>query len=461
MNRIIFTLVFFLIAFSAQSGENRVDLAIRNVTVVDASSPPRENTTVLVREGRIAGVLDSTVDFEAASVIDGQGHYLIPGLWDMHVHIVYEQALIDAMPNLFLDYGITSVRDTGALLHKIKPQVARWRDMGSQAPDLYFSGPLLDGSLVVYDGEGRPEIGIANSSIEQALKNFADLQAAGVDFIKIYELVSPDVFDALAMAAENAKLPIAAHVPLSMSADTAGPRVGSMEHVRNIEISCASNAEELYKARSAEIQSPGEKTGYELRRSLHQSQRTAALDTADASSERCQQVLKALTNTIQVPTLRLNTITQFSPARRADWAGHLERLPQPLGQNWLATAEFYAGQTSALGVRMSEWSLELVAAMLEAGVPVGAGTDTPIAQAIPGYSLHTELERLVDAGMTPRQALAAATLTPAEFFGISDQKGQIKTGMEADLVLLGKNPLEDIRNTRTIVSVIANGDVVR
>ena len=455
----IFLALWFSTTTSTQASE-QVDLAITNVTVVDAVSPPQENRTVLILGDQIVAVTEGLGSYKPGRVIDGAGQYLIPGLWDMHVHIVYEQALIDAMPDLFLDYGITSVRDTGALLHKIQPEVKRWHELGSKAPDLYFSGPLLDGSLVVYDGDGRPEIGMANPSVEQALDNFNALRAAGVDFIKIYELVSPEVFAALADAAKQADLPIAAHVPLSMSAETAGPRVGSMEHVRNVEIGCAQNANELFELRRAEIVSPGERTGYELRRSLHQSQRTSALESADASSERCQKVLASLVNTIQVPTLRLNTITQYSPARRHDWVNHLERLPQPLGQNWLATAKFYAGQTSELGNRMSEWSLEVVAAMLDAGVPVGAGTDTPIAQAIPGYSLHTELERLVDAGMTPRQALEAATIRPAEFFSMDD-KGQIKVGMEADLVLLEKNPLENIRHTRTIVNVIANGEVVR
>jgi len=110
---------------------------------------------------------------------------------------------------------------------------------------------------------------------------------------------------------------------------------------------------------------------------------------------------------------------------------------------------------------MSAWSLALVAAMQREGVPIGAGTDTPIGQAIPGYSLHTELERMVDAGLTPLQALHAATVTPAKFFNKDGEMGQIKRGMEADLVLLEKNPLQDIRHTRAITAVISDGLRVR
>ncbi len=435
------------------------DLAIKNVTVV-SDGEVSAGQTVLITEGKIEQV---SIDpkYTAKRVIDGSGKFLIPGLWDMHVHIVYEQELVQTMPGLFLDYGVTSVRDTGALLEKIAPEVKRWHELGNQAPDLYFSGPLLDGSLVVYDGKGRPEIGIQNASVEFALSNFARLQAAGVDFIKIYELVAPDVFMALVAAADEADLPIAAHVPLSMTADTAGPLVDSMEHLRNIEIACSSDAEALYESRKKQIEAPEQATGYELRSHLHQTQRPLALADADPTSKRCQAVISSLKQTIQVPTLRLNTITNYSPLLRADWRTSLQQLPPAMAKRWLETAEYYAGLASPLGEQMSDWSLNLVAAMNEQGVPIGAGTDTPIGQAIPGYSLHTELERLVDAGLSPAEALRAATIRPAEFFGLEASMGKVEAGMEADLVLLDANPLADIRNTRRIVNVIANGAVVR
>ncbi len=450
-----------LLIFCSLVNAETYDLAIRNVTVIDAKSEPRAGYSVFVSGGEIKLVSPNNEAVEAAKNIDGSGQYLLPGFWDMHVHIVYEPALIESMPQMFLDYGITSVRDTGALLDRIAPQVKRWRALGNQAPDLYFSGPLLDGRLVVYDGDDRPEIGVSNPSVEQALRNFKALQEAGVDFIKIYELVSPEVFSALASAAEEASLPIAAHVPLSMKADTAGPKVGSMEHLRNIEITCSEQASSLFESRSREIQSPGEKSGYELRSFLHQSQREVALQSVNARSARCQQVLASLKNTIQVPTLRLNTITNYSPLNREDWQEHLDNMPPELAAQWLANAKFYAGRKSELGSQMSDWSLSLVNAMRDSGVPIGAGTDTPIGQAIPGYSLHTELERLVDAGLSNREALAAATIRPAQFFSIEDEKGLIAEGMEADLVLLRHNPLEDIRHSRSVVHVIANGEIVR
>ena len=465
MHNRLMALAFLLCALTppSYSQDNEVmDLAITNVSVIDVVSGGVSRQSVLVNDGKIARVLDPGESVgQSLEVIDGTGQFLLPGLWDMHVHIVYEAQLIQQMPDLFLDYGVTSVRDTGALLANIQPELARWRALGAAAPDIFFSGPLLDGRLVVYDGNGRTEIGRSNATAQAARNQVAALVAAGVDFIKIYELVSPEVFAALVESAEAVNIPIAAHVPLSMMAETAGPRVQSMEHLRNIEIACADDAESLFDAREAMIESPGDRSGYELRRYLHQTQREVALTTADPESDRCQRVIESLKGTIQVPTLRLNTLPQYSPIRRSDWRDALRDLPGALASQWIETAEFFAGQKTSVSDQLSSWSLELVDAMQQAGVPIGAGTDTPIGQAIPGYSLHTELERLVDAGLTERQALFAATVVPAMFLELEGVMGQIKPEMEADLIVLSDNPLDNIKHTRTIQAVISDGVRVR
>ena len=465
MHNRLMALAFLLCALapSSYSEDNEVmDLAITNVSVIDVVTGGVSKQSVLVNDGKIARVLDPSESVgQSLEVIEGTGQFLLPGLWDMHVHIVYEAQLIQQMPDLFLDYGVTSVRDTGALLANIQPELARWRALGAAAPDIFFSGPLLDGRLVVYDGNGRTEIGRSNATAQAARKQVADLVAAGVDFIKIYELVSPDVFAALVESAEAANIPIAAHVPLSMMAETAGPRVQSMEHLRNIEIACADDAESLFDARETMIDFPGDRSGYELRRDLHQSQRSVALSTVDAGSDRCKRVIESLKGTIQVPTLRLNTLPQYSPIRRPDWRDALSDVPEALANQWIETATFFAGQENSVSEQLSSWSLELVDAMQRAGVPIGAGTDTPIGQAIPGYSLHTELERLVDAGLSERQALFAATVVPAMFLKLEGVMGQVKPGMEADLIVLADNPLEDIKHTRTIQAVISDGVRVR
>jgi len=241
---VLTTAAILLSACDAKAPEAQADLRITGVTVIDAERGRRENQTVLIRGEQIIAAASSD-QRPATRTLDGTGKFLIPGLWDMHVHITYIPELTPMMADLFLDYGITSVRDTGALLHEIQPEIQSWRAADAVAPSIYFSGPLLDGALVVYDGDGRSEIGIANPTPDAARQNIARLQTAGVDFVKIYELVSPDVFAAMVQAARAAGLPIASHVPLALLAGDAGPQVDSMEHLRNIEMACADNANEL------------------------------------------------------------------------------------------------------------------------------------------------------------------------------------------------------------------------
>ena len=443
------------------TGASDYDLVITNVTVIDADGRRAAQSVAIVDDTIVAVVASEALTGSAGRTVDGTGRFLIPGLWDMHVHVTYEKALTAPMPALFLDYGITSVRDTGGLLPELLPVVRQWRSPEFLAPRIYYSGPLLDGAKVVYDGDSRPEIGIANPNAVQAIENLYSLIAAGVDFIKIYELVSPEVFSALVAGAAANNLPIAAHVPLSLTATEAGPQVQSMEHLRNIELACSNRAAALHRRRADMIADPGKLSGHALRSKLHADQRPRALGDLDIASARCQAVIGALGNTIQVPTLRLNTIFEYSPIERPDWQASLQSLPGPLAAQWQATAEQFAGQGSELAIQTSQWSLALVAELHRRGVPIGAGTDTPIAQAIPGYSLHTELERLVDAGLPPLEALRAATVRPAEFLRMADRLGTIAPGKWADLVLLRGDPLQDIRNTRTIDMVIANGRPVR
>lgn len=437
-------------------------IAFDNVTVIDAVNGTRTAQRVVVRGERIALVLPTAQaaarpDARAAEVVDGTGRYLIPGLWDMHVHFLYDPELTDAMSGLFLRYGITSVRDTGGDMAQLAALRARLEAGPDPAPRMFIAGPLLDGHFVVYDGAdpGRPPLGTAVDAPLAAERTVAALDEAGADLIKIYELVSPEVFGALVDAARRHHLPIAAHVPLTMVADEAGARVDSMEHLRNVELACAGDWRELLEARRARIQAFEEGRGFDLRAELHQRQRGVAIAHYDEA--RCDAVLTALADTIQVPTLRLNTRALIHPEQRADWPDALARLPQPVAARWRAAA----AESSASGVpedtTFERWSLFLTGRMHAHGLTIGAGTDTPIRLGIPGYSLHTELALLVQSGLSPLEALAAATVTPPAFFGLEDGMGTIAPGMAADLVLLSADPLADIENTRRIAGVMSRG----
>ncbi len=457
---LICTSALFTALVGCDADPTTKQLLIENVHVVDPVSGLTENRQVLVEDGTIAAVADASAQLALNTQVerfDGKGRYLMPGLWDMHVHFVYDPTLSHEMADLFLDYGITSVRDTGG-------DIAQLADLRSALPwpkpNIYISGPLLDGKFVVYDGTdpSRPPLGTGVAASGAADDTVAALKEAGADFIKIYELVQPETYEALAAAARKRDLPIASHVPLMMTADSAGPLADSMEHLRNIELACASNWQELLAQRQIRIRNFTEGLGYALRASLHGDQRVPAIKRYDEA--RCNTVLDTLTSTIQVPTLRLNTLSHLRPFERADWPAALAQLPEVTQIAWRARIDGLQ-RTLPVDPTFSQWSIFLIERLLARGVPIGAGTDTPIGLGIPGYSLHTELEFLVQSGMTPQQALYAATVTPAEFFRMADTSGRVTLGMRADLVLLGDNPLADIRHSRSVEAVMLAGEWVR
>jgi len=431
--------------------------AITNVTVIDAVNGVRENQTVVFDGDEISSVEPTSAELSVAETVDGTGKFLIPGLWDFHVHLTYDERFTASMPALFLSYGITSVRDTGGLMHKVLPVVEKMRTPDAVAPRVFFAGPLLDGNFVVYDGESRPEIGVRNATPDDARSTIRDLKEQGVDFIKIYEMVSPVVFEAMVETAQELELPIDSHVPLSLRASMAGPLVDSIEHLRNIEMDCASNAPELHETRLELLRNPDGLSGGDLRSSLHSLQRLPAIAAYDEA--RCDRTLETLMSTTQVPTLRLGALNIAPPFRRDDWQDALARIPVDVREEWTETAAAMADNPIEEFTQFGEWALFLVERMHARGVPIGAGTDTPIFISVPGYSLHSELEYLVRAGLSPLEALRSATLRPAEFFSLQDKMGTVDVGKKADLVLLDANPLENIANTKRIAAVVSKGRI--
>ncbi len=268
-------------------------------------------------------------------------------------------------------------------------------------------------------------------------------------------MVSPAVFDAMVETANELDLPIDSHVPLSMRARVAGPSVDSIEHLRNIEMDCASNAAELHETRLDLLRNASGLPGAELRSSLHSLQRLPAIDAYDEAQ--CDQTLATLGATLQVPTLRLGAFNLAPPPRRPDWQEALSRIPPTVREEWRASAIELAENPVQEFTEFAEWAMFLTERMNSQGIPIAAGTDTPILLAIPGYSLHSELEYLVRAGLSPLEVLESATVRPAEFFALQDEMGTIDIGKKADLVLLDADPLDNIANTRKISGVVSKG----
>jgi imidazolonepropionase-like amidohydrolase len=162
--------------------------------------------------------------------------------------------------------------------------------------------------------------------------------------------------------------------------------------------------------------------------------------------------------TWQIPTLALITRSANRPYARDTWRDQFRFLPDSVGQSWeQRAAEAASEPVDPDAERFRDWVMGMVAELKRAGVDMMAGTDTPIGLLTPGFSLHEELALLVRGGLTPLEAIASATLRPAQYFELDDELGRIDRGMRADLVLLEANPLDDIRNTRSIRAVMKDG----
>ena len=462
--KFISVLLLGVVLYSCQQpSEDEVGgLLIKNVSIVDPISGLLENQSVLIQGNQIKKVGQEIDASGNTEVIDGSGKFLIPGLWDAHVHFAFIEEIAPKMPNLFLGYGITSVRDTGGEINFVN----QWKNESLKNPATFprvkIAGPLLDGMPNVYDGSdhSHPPLSVGHQTIDDLTETIGLLDSLGVDLLKAYEMLTEEQFMQISQLAKEKQLPVTGHVPLSMdviSVSNAG--LGGIEHLRNIEMSCASNWEELLIERRLLLEAGKDSLGGVLRSSIHAAQRIEAIKNYD--EEVAAKVIAALraNNTYQIPTISL--ISGLANRHFADpgWIQSFQYLPDSIANTWTEGANRFAQSPTIERFTLhDEWSMMMIKKMYESDVPFMAGTDTPILFATPGLSLHKELSLLVEAGFSPIDALKTATTNPAAYFGMEDELGQVKEGMMADLVLLSANPLDDINNTTKINGVIKDGN---
>jgi imidazolonepropionase-like amidohydrolase len=443
MKRVLLCVLLTTAACLAQSSTSST-LIVHDVTVVDATgAPAKPHQTIIVHDGKIEAIDSSGGGLGGklpGTHVDGTGKFLIPGLWDMHVHMVFG----DWFPRgkevtlpLFIANGITGVRDMGGELDVLQ----QWRKEISAGtligPRIVMSGPMLDGP------QPRFPSSIAIKTPEDGRRAVDDLKRRGADFIKLQSLIPREAVLAIAEEARKQGIPYVGHVPDAVrasEASNAGQK--SFEHLIGIFEGSSPLEDEFIKGKKTEKQ---------------------FLSTYDPKRAEALFALLAKNHTWQCPTLVWerggNLIDQtdvahdprakYVPAYWKDvtWKRFTEQVEHDFNTDDLATRKEFV-----------EKELAVVNAMHRAGIPFLAGTDTPPGVYIfPGFSLHEELQRFVAAGFTPMEALQTATLNPAKFLGMEDRLGTVEKGKVADLVLLDANPLDDIRNTQRIAAVIVNG----
>jgi imidazolonepropionase-like amidohydrolase len=418
-------------------------LVVENVTVVDVRTGKLEPDQTVVLEGhRISSIRPSkSAKYPPnADSVNGQGGYLIPGLWDMHVHLVFGDWFPDAkdiLLPLLIANGVTSVRDMGSELEVVQDwrnQIEAGRLIG---PRILTSGPMLDGP--------RPRFpsSIAIASPEDARHAVDDLKARGADFIKLQSLLPRDAVLAIAEEARKREIAFAGHVPNAMRAsDMSEAGMKSFEHLIGI-FEGSSTAEDAFLE--------GGKTEGRFLATYDEARaaRLAALLAKNHTWQCPTLVWERGGNLLDVSDFRRDARVKYVPGpwKSKTWKRFTEEITQGYGTDDLATRKKFIDK-----------ELEVVRMLQKAGVPFLAGTDTPAGVHIfPGFSLHEELERFVAAGFTPLEALQTATLNPAQFFGMAGQLGAIEEGKLADMVLLGANPMEDIANTDKVAGVFVNG----
>ena len=281
-----------------------------------------------------------------------------------------------------------------------------------------------------------------------------------MDLIKAYEMLTPEQFRAVAAAARRHGLPLTAHPPLQLSMEeVVAAGVNEFQHLRNIDLACSREADALLDSRRRAFAERDEEVdGGELRGRLHREQRPRAYATL--SADRCQVVIDLLAReqVYQTPTLALMTFRTLSRHDDAAWRAGFDVMGPEAAARWKRDALAQAGiAPTPVGQGLRDFAFEIIPRLAAAGVPIVAGTDSPISFLTPGLSLHEELDMLVVAGLTPLEALRAATLTPATLMGVDDDFGRVREGMVADLLLLDADPLDEIRNTREIHRVIRAG----
>jgi ketosteroid isomerase-like protein len=449
-------------------------LAITDVNVVDVGvGVVRPGMTVVVSRDRIMALGPSgSVEVPGdARVVDGTARFLIPGLWDMHVHTGSDRNTREIIYPLFVAHGVTGVRnmmgdcfDCGPVDFAIDLVHARRRAVAAGE----LIGPRVVASSAYAGSHEQAARRSTEGSSPQAPATAADARAfvrlakeRGVDFIKIYDMLPREAYFALAEEAKRLGLPFAGHVPVEVRASEASDAgQASIEHrgPGSVLEECSSREDELRARVIAELHKAEMGARHTPDGPAFLPLMLEMVDTHDPA--KCAALAERFVQngTWRVPTLMTG------------------RLPSELGRGWREDpyARFlppeerryfeWAEETYArdLGdaeeqAPVSRWVREVTRAMHRAGVRMLAGSDAGETGIFWGISLHQELELLVSAGLTAADALRAATLGAAEFLEATDSLGTVEVGKLADLVLLDANPLDDISNTQRIAAVVLGG----
>jgi hypothetical protein len=369
-----------------------------------------------------------------------------PELWPSNPPPLDKEKLL----TLLIANGVTGIRDMGGELKLLQDWRIRVGYGTMIGPHIYACGPLLDGPNPIWPGS------LPISTAEQGRQAVRDLKKQRADFIKVYSLLPRDAYFAIADEAKKLKIPFSGHVPDSVTPEEASDAgQASEEHLLQIVESCSDR--EAVKKKMDQLRVSGA-SAVERRKAYVET----TLATFDAKKADALFAKFVKNNTWITPTAIVWQNNASFEEDAPKYADRMKYLPRYIREYWDPKNNAHLKNRSperiAVEKLLVKKYLEIIGSMQRAGVKLMTGSDfgaNPLL--FPGWGVHDEMALFVKAGLTPMEAIQAATRNPAQFLGLDRSVGTIEKGKLADLVLLDANPLEDINNTRKINSVIFQG----
>lgn len=422
-------------------------LFVQGATVIDGTGARPRVADVVVSEGEITAIGSRLQRPRRARLINGRGKFLIPGLWDMHVHLWESQPMF----SLYTSAGVVGVRDMGSDLQRTR----KWskQALAGTGPRVVTPGPPVEGP-----GTNKSKFPSIRVSTPDDGRRAADqIDDSRADFIKVLSSVPRDAYIALAERARLRRAVFAGHLPETVTVrEAVNARQKSIEHLFGLPLACSEKESEIRAKRVAALAAKDFATVRALRAEIYESFNEAK------AVELFKQMIRL--ESWQVPTLTLMQRMTLVSVDKLAKDPHLKSVPAAIRKTWTDPANDLKEITPERMAALREeydFHRRLVTLMHKTGVPLLAGTDTGDDYVVPGWSLHDELALLVDAGLSPIEAIQTATRNAARYLGLEETTGTIQKGKSADLVLLNADPLKDIRNTKRIAAVVVRGKLAK